>query len=112
VVNAPAEFNEYDVSTVAVDAFADVIEQEIEPVADRLIVDVTLVPCVTVTSFVVPVTSAVTSSAPNIVIGTTTSAVMASVKSQLNFFLNSCFMIAPSFGGWLIETYSTNGPAD
>jgi hypothetical protein len=63
VVNAPAELNEYDVSTVAVDAFADVIRQEIEPVADRLIVDVTLVPCVTVTSFAVSVTSAVTSSA-------------------------------------------------
>jgi hypothetical protein len=47
---------ENEVSTVAVDGFAEVWVHETPPVADE--------PCVTVTSLAVPSTSAVTSSAP------------------------------------------------
>ena len=56
-------FNAYVVLTFAVDGEADVIKAEMAPVAESEIVKLALLPCVTVTSFVTPVSSAVTSSA-------------------------------------------------
>jgi hypothetical protein len=62
-VRDPAALRLKEVSTVAVAGFAAVTLHESCPFAETLIVDVTLPPCVTVTSLTVAVTSAVMSSA-------------------------------------------------
>jgi hypothetical protein len=75
------------VLTVAVAGFADVIAQLIAPVAVNSMVEFTLDPWVTVTSFAVPVTSAVTTSAPDATTAQTAMVVSAAVIARLQRLL-------------------------
>jgi hypothetical protein len=90
----PPELTAKDVSTFAVDGLPDEIAQLIAPLAVKVMLNDDDVPCVTVTSFDVPATSAVSNSAPNAtdIAAIVKNAVIATRAGQKILFLIEPFL--------------------